>query len=46
MKSLLNNNIAVNQTAVRKLRFKHETVLAGNGCFISNKQNAPPNFNN
>jgi hypothetical protein len=38
MKSL-HNSIAVNQTAVRKLRFKHETVLIGNNYFIHNKQN-------
>ena len=42
MKSLL-NNIVANQTAVRKLRFKHTTVLASNvkGCYLNNKQNAP-----
>ena len=40
MKSLL-NNIASNQTAVRKLRFKHATVLVGDTDFIHNKQNAP-----
>ena len=43
MKSLL-NNIARNQTAVRKLRFKRESGLGNtNGCFVHNKQNAPPN---
>ena len=40
MKTLL-NNIAPNQTAVRRLRFKHSTVLRGNGSWIENKQNAP-----
>lgn len=46
MKSLL-NNIASNQTAVRKLRFKHATVLTGNvkGCYLNNKQNAPNSTN-
>ena len=43
MKSLLNNT-ARNQTAVRKLRFKRESGLGdANGCFVQNKQNAPPN---
>ena len=43
MKSLL-NNIARNQTAVRKLRFKRESGLGNTkGCYIQNKQNAPPN---
>ena len=40
MKTLL-NNIATNQTAVRRLRFKHSTVLNGNSCWLDNKQNAP-----
>ena len=43
MKSLL-NNIVDSQTAVRKLRFKRESGLGDtNGCFVHNKQNAPPN---
>ena len=43
MKTLLNNT-ARNQTAVRKLRFKRESGLGDNkGCFVHNKQNAPPN---
>lgn len=41
----LHNSIAVNQTAVRKLRFKHETVLIGDTGFIHNKQNAPNSTN-
>jgi len=40
MKTLL-NNIATNQTAVRRLRFKHSTVLNGNNRWLENKQNAP-----
>ena len=40
MKTLL-NNVATNQTAVRRLRFKHSTVLSGNNRCIQNKQNAP-----
>jgi hypothetical protein len=39
----LHNNIAVNQTAVRKLRYKNSTVLAGSNYFIHNSQNAPNN---
>ena len=40
----LHNSIAVNQTAVRKLRFKRESGLGDTkGCFVHNKQNAPPN---
>jgi hypothetical protein len=38
----LHNNIASNQTAVKRLRFKLETGLGNtNGCYIHNKQNAP-----
>lgn len=33
--------IPTNQTAVRRLRFKHSTVLSVNGSYIEKKQNAP-----
>lgn len=40
MKKLV-KNIATNQTTVRRLRFKHSSVLSGDGSYIQNKQNAP-----
>ena len=40
----INFGIARNQTTNSKMRFKRESGLGNtNGCFVHNKQNAPPN---